>query len=361
MPRETYAAADERDLSVAGVSGARIWADAGLPELAAAAARQDLAPPLTTAPVDILALSGGGSGGAFGAGLLVGWTERGDRPEFDVVTGVSAGALIAPFAFLGSEYDDELARAFSPAVTEPLNGGVTPLNLLFRNSIANNRALRALIDDAVTPRILAEITAAHRAGRRLFVMTANLDTQRPVVWDMGAIAAAGTEPSADLFKKVLLASASIPGYYPAVRIKVQTAAGSYDELHSDGGIFAQVFIGPDAIMLNPQLAGRGSANLYVIINNSLDPVFSVTTDSIVGVATRSYETFLKSHARATINATYLFATARKANFHLAYIDEDVPYDLREPFAEDYIDRVYHLGHGAGQSGTWSSRPPDGEG
>jgi hypothetical protein len=331
VSRVLYEPAREDELTVAGIPDARIWADGSPTELAQSRTALRASAPVVGDHVNILALSGSGLGGAFGAGLLAGWTERGDRPEFDVVTGVSAGALIAPYAFLGSEYDPQLTKAFSPEETAALNKGVTPFRVLFSNGISDNAALKSLIDTLVTPALLQSVAAEHAKGRRLLVLTINLDAQRQVIWDMGRIAQVGSPRALALFRRVLLASASIPGFYPAVRIPVSGPDGPYEELHSDGGIFAQLFVGPDALMTSGVLAARpdGMAlDLYVVINNALDPAFSFTPDSILGVVARSYETFLKSHARATINSTYLFARSQGFPFQLAYLEENVPYDFR---------------------------------
>jgi Patatin-like phospholipase len=364
VPRAPYEPAPDDALTVAGIPNARIWADGSPAELAQSNVVLRASAPVTGDHVNILALSGGGSGGAFGAGLLAGWTARGDRPAFDVVTGVSTGALIAPYAFLGSEYDAQLTKAFSPEETAALNKGVTPFRVLFSNGISDNAALKRLIDTLVTPALLRSVAVEHARGRRLLVLTTNLDAQRPVIWDMGVIAGSGSPTSLALFRRVLLASSSIPGLYPAVRIPISGHDGPYEELHTDGGVFAQLFVGPDALMTSGVLGLQPDGvtlDLYVVINNALDPAFSVTPDSILGVVARSYETFLKSHARATINSTYLFAQSQGFPFHLAYLEENVPYDFREPFAPDYLSRVYALGFQTGITGDWRSQPPSGDG
>ncbi|WP_433952363.1 patatin-like phospholipase family protein [Brevundimonas diminuta] len=164
-------------------------------------------------PLTVLALSGGGANGAYGAGVLVGWSRRGDRPTFDVVTGVSTGALAAPFAFLGPDWDDELSDAYTSGKTSGLVG-LDNLAALFQPSLFSAAPLRRLVDTNVTPELLQAIATEHAKGRRLLVATTNLDQEETVIWDMGQLATQGDEPSHNLFKEILVASASIPGVFP---------------------------------------------------------------------------------------------------------------------------------------------------
>ena len=173
----------------------------------------------------ILALSGGGANGAYGAGMLVGWSQRGDRPEFDIVTGVSTGALAAPYAFLGSDWDDELAAAYSEGHTEGLLSWRSFAAFL-SPGLYSPRTLEALVEEHVTPALLTEIAQATREGRRLLVATTNLDSGETVIWDMGLLAEAGDENALRLFRQVLLASASIPGVFPPVLIAGVTESGT---------------------------------------------------------------------------------------------------------------------------------------
>lgn len=359
LPRANYVPENESHITVEGVENARVWADASPDELRRTFGSRPPANEHPTKVVKILAISGGGAGAAYGAGLLAGWSAQGDRPEFDVVTGVSAGALLAPFAFLGTRYDPVLKDVFSGAATEPLNRGVTPISVVFGDSLSNGTALRNLIDRFVTRQLLDAIALEYSQGRLLFVMTANLDAQRPVVWNMGAIAASRSPQALHLFRQVLLASASVPGYYPPVKISVASPGGHYFELHSDGGVFSQVFIGPDALMthaLPMPLPGISRADIYVLVNNNLAPEFSVTRDATLSILGRAFQTIIKAQARETIDTTYLFAREHGYGFHLSFIDQEIPYDFREPFAASYISSAYALGMKAGREGAWRSKP-----
>ena len=201
--------------------------------------------------VNFLALSGGGSDGAFGAGLLSGWTASGTRPEFDVVTGVSTGALTAPFAFLGPKYDPALKRVFTESSTRDIAIARPVRGLLGGDALSSNAPLAKIVAYYVTEDFLAEIGAEHRKGRRLLIGTTNLDAERPVIWDMGQIAVSGGPDAIVLFRKVLLASAAIPAVFPPGFVKVAANGAVYEEMHVDGGATREVFLVPTQFMAKP--------------------------------------------------------------------------------------------------------------
>ncbi len=189
----------------------------------------------------LLALSGGGSKGAFGAGLLCGWSESGSRPDFKVVSGVSTGALQATFAFLGPDYDDVLREVYTFFDTRDIYRKRWKLAGLISDSINDTWPLGKLIDRCVTKDVLAEVAKRHAAGHRLFVGTTNLDTSEFIIWDMGKIASSGRSDALDLYRRVLLASCSIPVLFPPVYFEVESAGETYYEMHVDGGTYAQLF------------------------------------------------------------------------------------------------------------------------
>ena len=203
---------------------------------------------LKLAQPTILALSGGGAEGAFGAGLLTGWTARGTRPQFTFVTGASAGALIAPFAFLGPTYDETLSSVFASGEMSNLLQ-FEGLSGLLGTSLFKTAPLRDLIARHVGPEMLVAIAREHRAGRRLYVVTTNLDAQRSAIWDMGKIADSGDPSALELFRNVLTASASIPGVFSPVLIEVEGEGKQFAEMHVDGGVTTNVLIVPDAVLV----------------------------------------------------------------------------------------------------------------
>jgi Patatin-like phospholipase len=226
--------------------------------------------------LNFLFISGGGAGGAFTVGILSAWSIKGSRPSFDVVTGVSTGALIAPFAFLGKPYDERLVKLYTSGIAENLVEYRWIGSGLLGASLLKSDPLERMVAAHITNDVLKQIAAEHRKGRRLLVLTANLDSQKAVVWNMGAIASSGRPDALSLFRKVLVASASVPGAYPAVMIKARAGDHTIEEMHSDGGSALQVLTMPDAVMMSPSLLQPTQArkiNLYVVINNALIPEF----------------------------------------------------------------------------------------
>ena len=205
-----------------------------------------------TPPVNVLAISGGGSYGAFDVGVLHGWTDSGTRPVFDVVTGISTGALIATFAFLGPQYDEFMRDSYVNSRADDVYEMRWYLSIMNSDSIARSTPLMKRIDAAITPKVLEEIAKAHAKGRRLYVGTTNLDTRRFVVWDMGAIASAGTPEALELYRRIILASASVPAFFPPVLIDIDVDGQKHQELHVDGGTTSAVFVPMAMIKCDPK-------------------------------------------------------------------------------------------------------------
>ena len=346
--RDAFTVADQAVAAVPGFGAVRVWGDAPARDVARAVLGR-LAPAGPARRVEVLALSGGGAGGAFAAGLLGGWTGRGDRPSFDVVTGVSTGALIAPFAFLGPAYDGILAKLYTG---DGAGGVAEPANIVAiatGDGLLDPAPLRRMVDAYATPDFIAAIAAEHRRGRRLLVVTTNLDAQRPVLWDMGAIAASGRPDAPALFRDVLVASASVPAVFPPVMIHAETGTRSLDEMHVDGVATAQIYLRPDvfAAAAGPRRAVR----IWAVVNNTLPPEFAVTAKGTLPIAYRSLATVMKAQTTATVTAASEAAHRLGSDFSLAYIDHAVAYDPASPFASPYMDRVYAIGAREGRDGT----------
>jgi Patatin-like phospholipase len=361
LPRTAFTVKQQTIAQVPGMPGVRIWADAAAEDFAnvfhiaemQAAARK-------SGSLDILAISGGASDGAFGAGALTGLTALGRRPEFTFVSGVSAGALIAPLAFLGPRYDDKLAHAWTSGIAEPLGeGGV--LSILFSQD-QRRMALYDLVSSFVDEEMLQEIAAEHRRGRRLVVVTTNLDAQRPVLWDLGAIAASGHPNALRLFRDVLTASSSVPGAFAPTLIDVEADGRQFAELHVDGGATTQLFTIPEAILarglVKERPAGAMPARFFIIVNNRLKPEFEVVQGSTVPVLARSFSSLIKTHARLTLVATREFARTRNMDFNLAYISDDFSSDRKPSFETAYMRSVYRYGYDKALSGNlWQKQIP----
>ncbi len=361
LPRDSFTLGDQQQAEVSGFSNIRHWADAPADELVQVSPVSAVVDADRRAPVRMLALSGGGGAGAYGAGLLVGWTKSQKRPVFDVVTGVSAGALIAPFAFLGPRYDPQLRSLFTSGVAKSLKQHRGPIRALISNGASDNDNFKKLIAEYVTPDVVFEIAREHASGRRLLVVTTNLDAQRATVWDIGAIAMhANIDKSMHLIHQVLLASASIPGVLPAVKISAVANGRKFSELHSDGGVATQIYTAPD-VALAGGMAGRvevpNGSSIYMIVNNSVEPEFSVVKATSLSIASRAYSTFIKSHTRQTISQTYNLSRRIGLDFNLSYIEDKVPYSAMDPFNTEYMRRLFDIGYSVGSRDTWKKTPP----
>jgi predicted acylesterase/phospholipase RssA len=305
--------------------------------------------------VNILALSGGGAGGAFGAGALVGLSQRGDRPQFDIVTGVSAGALIAPFAFLGSKWDPQLVDAFSGARTEHLLGS-RGIGILFHPGIYGSDALVSLVDHFVTDELIQAVAQQAAAGRLLLVATTDLDTEETVIWDMGGIAAHGGEDARVLFRNVLVASASIPGVFSPIVIPVEKAGVRYDEMHVDGDTTVPFFVAPARAYVRPiDASGLKGANIYVLVNGQLGGVPRTTPVDTISILSRSVSATLTHLARTNVLLTSEFAQRYDMNFRFSSIP--IAYPFRGPldFEESSVRALFNYGVDCGRQGRlWTT-------
>ncbi len=356
--RTPYTLADQLNAELPGYPGIRFYAD--MPDSELAARREHFLPRRSGsgARATWLVLSSGGPGGAFGAGVLTGWSERGDRPKFDLVTGVSAGALIAPFAFVGSSVDGELAHLFTGASVAQLNRSRSLLAGVFGQGALSRRAFRALIDAHISCDLIERIAARHRAGARLLVVTTNLDAQRSVVWDIGAIAISGRPDSIRLIGDVMEASASVPAILPPVRISVTGNGNSFEELHADGGAIRQIYLFPDAFPIDAGLGGM-RPDIHVIVNAQLAPSFSVIPQQSIRLAERALSSLEKSSASRGVAELAEFARQNRATFRVAFIDRTIPANHRIPFDPQFMQRAYALGKDKGRSGVWEFGPPIG--
>ncbi|NOX93983.1 MAG: hypothetical protein GXP04_02480 [Alphaproteobacteria bacterium] len=273
---------------------------------------------------DILSLSGGGARGAFGAGFLVGLTRAGKRPQFEIVSGVSAGALIAPFAFLGSEWDPQMTAAFTGAQSRKL---MSPRGLaaLFSPGLFSARPLRERVDQFVTIELVNAVARESRRGRFLLVQTTDLDAQAAVLWNMGEIARSGGEAARELFRDVLLASAAVPGVFPPVMFNVETNGQRFQEMHVDGGVASPFVLTPLIAALlrdesDPQIF---PGNLFLILNGPLAAELEATPRNTVPIVSRSYETGQMYLARESLVIVKEFARRRHLKFQLIFIPPEM--------------------------------------
>src|ERR1700688_2959953 len=346
-PRTPFTAADEVAATIPGMPDARFWADS----------IADFTAALPSQPGPWIALSSGGADGAFGAGLLNGLSESGHPPGYAVVTGVSTGALMAPFAFAGPRYDDALRAAYTKiTAADVFEIGSTG------ESFVDSWPLKDLIAKQITPALLADIAAAHNSGRRLFVVTTDVDAERSVVWNMGAIAAHGSGSGGDtalkLFRSVLLASSAIPGGFPPVLINVEANGKKFQEIHVDGGVGGQFFVAPAAVMAATSDYRLPATALYVVINTGLQPDFQLVPRSTPSILTGTVGAAVKVDTRLMIDRAYLAAKRSGVDFNIASIPEGFNAPSRGPFDSEYMSALFQLGENLGKSAApFANEPP----
>jgi hypothetical protein len=347
-PRAPFTAADDAVAAVPGMPDARFWADSAA----------DFNVALPAQPGPWLILSTGGEDGAFGAGLLNGLSAGGHRPDYSVVTGVSTGALMAPFVFAGAKYDEALAAAYTKITSaDVFEVGSTG------ESFVDSWPLKDLIAKAITPELLADVAAAHRAGRRLFVVTTDLDAERSVVWNMGAIAVhAGDKATADsalkLFRAVMLASGSIPGAFPPVLIDVEGNGKHFAEMHVDGGVGGQFFVAPPALMAPDSNYRIPATQLYIVINSSLQRDFTVVDRSTPAILAQSVGMAVKTDLQLMLDRTFLAAKNSGVGFNVASMAPGFSAPSRGPFDPNYMQALFDAGLAQGKSATpFANAPP----
>jgi len=281
----------------------------------------------TDGTIDILALSGGGAGGAFGVGALTGLSRAHNRPQYELVTGVSVGALLAPFAYLGPDWDDAMLQALGADHTANLLGP-PPVTLFSRVLFPlgyHHSKLFKLVDSFVTPAMIEAVAREDAKGRRLVVATTDLDKQETVIWNLGGIAARGGDIARQTFRDVLIASASVPGMFPPMLIHVQDGEHHYDELHVDGSVTAPVFVLPLVAMLHPEpLSNLRGANLYMIVNGQLHRFPKTTPVRTLTILTTSFGAGLVYKSREAIADTAGLSARLGIHFQLTSIPADYP-------------------------------------
>ena len=351
---------------IPGIPQARSWGDEPAPWAEAwfALSQAELEarfPDVMAKEHTYLAISGGGQNGAFGAGLLLGWTAAGTRPEFTAVTGVSTGALIAPFAFLGPAYDAPLKELYTGITTKDILTQRNVLTGLTSDAMADTKPLQALIKKYITPEVMETLADKYRKGRQLNVGTTNLDAGRPVIWNITRIAASGHPKALELIHKVLLGSASIPVAFPPVFFDVEANGQHYDELHVDGGGASQVFLYPVAVdwsRVLEKLKVKGTPRVYLIRNSRYNPAWQAVTPSVASIAARSIDSLLRTQGIGDLHRAYLGTKRDGISFRLAHIPDEFDEVPKEPFDKEYMRKLFDLGYKLAKNGyPWETAPP----
>jgi patatin-like phospholipase len=308
----------------------------------------------------LLAISGGGDNGAFGAGVLVGWSERRTRPSFKVVTGISTGALIAPLAFVGPEYDPGLSQMYTTIDQTDIFEKRTLLEGLVSDALADTRPLQSLIAKYVDAHLVERIAEEYRRGRALVIITTDLDAGVPVIWNIGAIAESGRAEAISLISKILLASASVPGLFPPVMFDTMVDGVAHQEMHVDGGASMQTFLYPAALQVRriPNGGGSRSRTAYVIRNGRLRPGWDEVARSTPAIATRAVATLTTNSGVGDLYRIYALAKRDGVCLQLAYIGDDFEQPHTAEFDNQYMKKLFEYGRAKARVGyPWRDAPP----
>ena len=366
------APADSADhITVLGLSNARFWAwfdtqgEAYLQEWLQSLERERAANGGELPAGHFLAISGGGGDGAFGAGLICGWADTGTLPTFKLVTGISTGSMIAPFVFLGGPYIDRLRKMYTSIKQIDIHTlralkGLS--GVAFGEALSDTTPLYRLISRYVDAQMIGDIAAAYKEGRMLMVATASLDQQRPVLWNIGAIAASGHPDAGELVRKVILASAAIPGAFPPVMIDIEANGKRYQEMNVDAGVVAQAFLYPIHFSVRSKhwsgQFARPERHAYVIRNSRLDPDWASVERDFLTIVERSIATMI--HYLGYNDLVRIYETAKDDGFdyNLAFIGTDYLMKKREPFDPDYMKALFDYAFEKGRRGyAWHKEPP----
>jgi hypothetical protein len=360
-------------ITVLGLPNGRFWAwydlqgealvrewEASLDRERALAGSDDALP-----PAHYLAISGGGPDGAFGAGLLCGWSDSGTMPTFKLVTGISTGGMIAPFAFLGGPYMERLREIYTTIKSQEEIRTLRALygfyGVIFGEAIADTAPLYRLISRYVDERMMTDLAAAYRSGRILMIGTASLDQQRPIVWNIGAIAASGHPDALELIRKVILASASIPGAFPPVMIDVEADGKRYQEMNVDAGVVQQALLYPMYFGVRASLRYGKFArqrHAYIIRNARLDPDWASVNRDFLTITERAVSTMIHYLGYNDVVRIHDMTKRDGIDYNLGYIETDFTQKKNDLFDPQYMKALYDYAYEkARHKPAWHKAPP----
>jgi len=355
------------DASIPGIPEARFWADEWptfskeIFDTFTDSDFQENFPAIYNKPHSYLAISGGGANGAYGAGVLYGWSELGTRPQFSMVTGISTGALTAPFAFLGSDYDDELKTVYTTTTTHDIVRKRGLISALLSDSFTDTEPLKKLIAKYITTDVIEAIAVEYKKGRKLYIGTVNIEAGRSVIWNIGAIASSDSPRKAELIHDVMRASAAIPIAFPPIAISIEVEGKQYNELHVDGGTGSQVFVYPAAIdwpVITQKLKVKGEPKVYVMRNSFLEPTYQGIQRRIFPIASRTIESLIRTQGIGDLYKIYALCERDGNDFNLAYIPSSFDEEPAEVFDPIYMRKLFELGYQKGLKGyPWVKAPP----
>jgi len=315
-----------------------------------------LGPDATLPVARFLAISGGGDNGAFSSGLLVGWTEAGDRPEFQVVTGISAGALIAPFAFLGPAYDKQLRDITTSISAKDIFSDRGLIGGIFNDAMSDTTPLWNLLSKYIDEPLMAAVAREYQKGRLLLIGTTDLDAERANIWNIGAIAASGRPGALDLIRKILRASSAVPAMFQPVMIDVDLDGKRHQELHVDGGAVAQMFLYPSSIDIE-KIAKR-ERKAYLIRNAREDPEWANVERRTLSIAGRAVSTMIHSSGSNDLLRLYFVTQRDNVDYNLAYIGSDFSAPRAGDFDRAYMTALFDYAYQQARHGyAWQKTPP----
>lgn len=313
--------------------------------------------------IDILAISGGGSKGAYGIGLLKGWSDSGDLPTFRLVTGISTGALIAPFAFIGGEYLDIVAKFYTNVSDNDIYRRKPFSKIIQSDSVASSLPLQRIIKENINKELLKKVAEEHKKGRRLFIGTTNLDAKRLVIWNMGHIAEIGDERALELFQKIMLASAALPVALPPVYFSVEANGKVYDEMHVDGGATVEVFFYGFILDIESGLKTAGikdipKVRLFIIRNSIIEQDYKPVKPRIIDIASKALSNLIGSQGVGDLYRIYTISQRDGFEFNLASLPPDYKYETKAQFDPVEMSMLYEMGYEAAKKGySWKKYPP----
>lgn len=302
-------------------------------------------------PLEVLVLSGGGANGAWGAGFLSGWAASGNRPKFDLVTGVSTGGLLATGAFLGN--DDMLKQAFTKTTDSDVKGSRFFLFIPFSDSVYTSGPLKKLIDNCITNALIDQVAEEGAKQRRLYVASSDLDTGKLHIWNLTEIA---KQKQYDFYRKVLLASASAPMIFPPVDIE--------GVLNGDGGVKANLFFRNKllpSIARSHEKARHGwtatrpaqtaailQPTIYVVVNGTLSPTYQPVQNCLIPLAERAVNCLMDSNNMGCLYETKYWARESGYRVRLCFIPDEVTPCESFTFDEAKMNVLYQAAAGYGK-------------
>ncbi len=340
----------------------RIWASEAPDFLYSA---DDQTTPITVSgdQLNILALSGGGANGAFGAGILIGLEESGQLKDYSIVTGISAGALMAPFVFIGGDAFSKMKEVMLNINDKSVLGKKNFLNTVFKDAFTDGEHLYQFIAEAFPEPMIEQIATQHRSGKRLFIGTTHFDSGELVIWNVGAIANSDMPNKSELIYKVLAASASIPGVFPPQFINVEHEGVIFEELHVDGGLATQVFFNPsnfDYQQISDSLGLETSPQLDIIRNGSLKAPYHSLRDKGLDLVAKSVSSLTLAQTRGDLYRMKYICEINNIDMQFTYMEQDFSYAKRtkDMFDEHYLLTIYKYGyHKATRGKPWVTELP----